>query len=55
MYLTTKQQLKNLSKEDYLNLKELSHIAKNLYNVATYNIRQHLVWKESYYHNFIFR
>ncbi len=25
MYLTIKQQLKNLSKEDYLNLKELSH------------------------------
>mgnify|MGYP000982306138 FL=1 len=41
MYLTVKQQLKNLSKEDYLNLRELSHIAKNLYNVATYNIRQY--------------
>ncbi|MCL2399542.1 MAG: hypothetical protein FWC91_07370 [Defluviitaleaceae bacterium] len=30
MYLTVKQQLKNLSKEDYQNLKMLSHTAKNL-------------------------
>ena len=51
MYLTTKQQLKKLSKEDYLNLKELSHIAKNLYNVATYNIRQHY-FKEKEYLNY---
>lgn len=51
MYLTTKQQLKNLSKEDYLNLKELSHTAKNLYNVAIYNIRQHY-FKEKKYLNY---
>lgn len=48
MYLTVKQQLKNLSKEDYLNLKELSHIAKNLYNVATYNIRQYYFQEKEY-------
>ncbi len=30
MYLTVKQQLKNLNKEEYLTLRELSHIAKNL-------------------------
>ncbi len=48
MYLTVKQQLKNLSKEDYLNLKELCHIAKNLYNVATYNIRQHYFKEKKY-------
>lgn len=41
MYLTIKQQLKHLEKEEYLILKELSHISKNLYNVALYNIRQH--------------
>ncbi len=48
MYLTVKQQLKNLSKEDYLNLRELSHIAKNLYNVATYNIRQYYFQEKEY-------
>ncbi|TJX14984.1 transposase [Tissierella creatinini] len=41
MYLTIKQQLKHLTKEEYLILKELTHTAKNLYNVALYNIRQH--------------
>ncbi len=41
MYLTVKQQLKNLTKEEYLILRELTHTAKNLYNVALYNIRQH--------------
>ena len=39
MYLTVKQQLKHLSKEEYLSLRELSHTAKNLYNQAVYNIR----------------
>lgn len=48
MYLTVKQQLKKLPKEDYLNLKELSYIAKNLYNVATYNIRQHYLKEKKY-------
>ena len=48
MYLTVKQQVKNLSKEDYLNLKELSHIAKNLYNVAMYNVRQYYFQEKEY-------
>ena len=40
MYLTVKQQVKHLSKEDYRSIKELCHIAKNLTNQAIYNIRQ---------------
>lgn len=30
MYLTVKQQVKHLSKEDYKTLRDLCHIAKNL-------------------------
>ena len=41
MYLTVKQQVKHLSKEDYLTIKELCHIAKNLTNEAMYNVRQY--------------
>ena len=41
MYLTVKQQVKHLSKEDYKSLKELCHIAKNLTNEAIYNVRQY--------------
>ena len=41
MYLTVKQQVKHLSKDDYRSIKELCHIAKNLTNQAIYNIRQH--------------
>ncbi|WP_418402357.1 RNA-guided endonuclease InsQ/TnpB family protein [Catenibacterium sp.] len=41
MYLTVKQQVKHLSREDYRSIKELCHIAKNLTNQAIYNIRQH--------------
>ena len=41
MYFTIKQQIKQLSKEDYKNLRELSHIAKNLTNEAIYNVRQY--------------
>ena len=41
MYLTVKQQVKHLSKEDYKSIKELCHIAKNLTNQAIYNIRQY--------------
>lgn len=36
-----KQQVKQLSKEDYKNLRELCHIAKNLTNEAIYNVRQY--------------
>ena len=41
MYLTVKQQIKHLSKEDYKSLKELCHVAKNLANEAIYNVRQY--------------
>ena len=41
MYLTVKQQVKHLSKEDYKTLKDLCHIAKNLTNQAIYNVRQY--------------
>ena len=39
MYLTMKQQVKQLTKEDYKNLRLLSHIAKNLTNEALYHAR----------------
>lgn len=38
MYLTIKQQLKHLTKDNYLNLKELCHIAKNLTNKCIHNV-----------------
>ena len=41
MYLTVKQQVKHLSKEDYRTLRELCHTAKNLANEAIYNVRQY--------------
>ena len=41
MHLSMKQQVKQLTKEDYKNLKLLSHIAKNLANEAIYNVRQY--------------
>jgi putative transposase len=41
MYLTVKQQVKHLSKEDYLTIRELCHTAKNLANEAIYNVRQY--------------
>lgn len=41
MYLTIKQQVKRLSKENYLIMKELCHTAKNLANEAIYNVRQY--------------
>ena len=41
MYLTVKQQVKHLSKEDYHTVRELCHTAKNLANEAIYNVRQY--------------
>lgn len=41
MYLSVKQQVKHLSKEDYKTIKELCHTAKNLANEAIYNVRQY--------------
>lgn len=48
MYLTVKQQVKHLSKEDYSSIKELCHIAKNLTNQAIYNIRQYYFTENEY-------
>ena len=48
MYLTVKQQVKQLSKEDYRNIKSLSHIAKNLANQAIYNVRQYFFQEGKY-------
>lgn len=47
MYLTVKQQLKHLTKEEYLILRELCHYAKNLYNQALYEYRQAFFEKRS--------
>lgn len=41
MYLTVKQQIKHLSKEDYNSIKELCHTAKSLTNEAIFNVRQY--------------
>ena len=41
MYLTVKQQVKHLTKEEYNILRELCRTAKNLTNQAIYNIRQY--------------
>lgn len=41
MYLTVCQQLKHLSKDEFLILRELCRTAKNLTNQAIYQIRQH--------------
>ena len=51
MYLTVKQHVKHLSKEDYMNLRTLCHTAKNLYNQAVYNVRQYY-FDESEYLNY---
>ena len=48
MYLTVKQQVKQLSKRDFKTLLELSRAAKNLYNQAIYNIRQYFFETKEY-------
>ena len=48
MYLTVKQQVKHLSKEDYKTLRDLCHIAKNLANQAVYNVRQYYFTEGEY-------
>lgn len=48
MYLTVKQQVNQLSKEQYLTLRKLSHYAKNLANEAIYNIRQYYFTERKY-------
>ena len=48
MYLTVKQQVKHLSKDDYKTMIELCRIAKNLTNQAIYNIRQYYFTEGEY-------
>ena len=48
MYLTLKQQVKHLSKNEFRNLKYLCHIAKNLKNQAIYNVRQYYFENKKY-------
>ena len=48
MYLTVKQKVKHLSKEEYSILRELCHTAKNLANEAIYNVRQYYFTEGEY-------
>ena len=48
MYLTVKQKVKHLSKEEYGILRELCHTAKNLANEAIYNVRQYYFTEGEY-------
>ncbi|KZL92893.1 RNA-guided endonuclease InsQ/TnpB family protein [Clostridium magnum] len=48
IYLCQSQQLKHLSKNEYIALRELCHLAKNLYNVGLYNVRQYYFQEEQY-------
>lgn len=48
MYLTIKQQVKQLTKEEYNILRELCRVAKNLTNQAIYNVRQHYFQEKQY-------
>ena len=41
IYGTQSQQLKGLTSDEYEALKTLCFLAKNLYNVGCYNVRQH--------------
>ncbi|MBR4196781.1 MAG: hypothetical protein IKQ95_08745 [Synergistaceae bacterium] len=48
MYLTVKQQLKHLSKDDYRVLRELCRTSKNLMNEAIYVNRQYFFREGKY-------
>jgi putative transposase len=41
MYLTQKNQIRNLNKTEFLALRELCRLSKNLYNVGLYTVRQY--------------
>jgi hypothetical protein len=41
MYLTQKNQVRELNKSEFLALKELCQLSKNLYNVGLYTVRQY--------------
>ncbi|MBQ1369441.1 MAG: transposase, partial [Firmicutes bacterium] len=48
MYLTVRQQVKHLSKEDFSSLRQLCRAAKNLTNEALYNVRQYFFSEGGY-------
>ncbi|EJW13797.1 transposase [Paenibacillus alvei] len=48
MFLTVKQQVKHLSKKDYVSIRKLAHVAKNLANEALYNVRQYYFQEGEY-------
>lgn len=48
MYRTQRNQLRNLSKQEYIALKELCRLSKNLYNSTLYTIRQYYFTEKKY-------
>ena len=48
MYLTVKNQLKNLSVREYETLRTLCKLSKNLYNEALYSARQYYFAEHKY-------
>lgn len=48
MYATQSNQIRGLSKEQFGQLRELCHTAKNLYNVGLYHVRQHYFTEKSF-------
>jgi putative transposase len=48
IYGCQKQQLNNLTKKEYIALKEMCKLAKNLYNAGLYNIRQYYFQEQKY-------
>ncbi|NEO38577.1 MAG: IS200/IS605 family element transposase accessory protein TnpB [Moorea sp. SIOASIH] len=48
MYLTQKNQIRGLSKKQYLALKTLCRLSKNLYNVGLYSVRQFFFTERGY-------
>lgn len=48
MYLTQKCQIRDLNKQEFLALRELCHLSKNLYNVGLYSVRQFFFAEQRY-------
>jgi IS605 OrfB family transposase len=48
MFLTQKNQLRGLSKQEFLALRELCSLSKNLYNVGLYCVRQYFFAERKY-------
>ncbi len=48
LFGTQKQQLENLTKQEYLALRMMSHLAKNMYNIGLYNVRQYYFENREY-------